>query len=66
MSQVSDLEQIKAAERKEWLYIYAGHAMQGFIASNTQGIPMTGEEVARRSLGCAKALLAELEKDPNA
>ncbi len=41
---------------------FAALAMQGFISANLQGIPMTGEELARRSVGCANALLAELAK----
>lgn len=42
--------------------LFAAMAMQGFIAANLQGIPMSGEELSRRSLACADDLIKGLNK----
>lgn len=48
-------------DREYWRRVYAGMAMQGTIVSDAKDL-LPSSQIAKIAIGCADALLAELEK----
>ena len=57
------LKYLDSEIRKQWLYTFAGQAMQGMLAFGNREMYIPDNAVPKSAVDLAKALLAELEKE---